>query len=155
MTNEYEVILYTDGACSGNPGPGGWACILTHPATKTIKKLADGVEHTTNNRMELTAVIEGLGTLRRRSRDLVVSDSTYVVKGMSEWVQQWLKSDWRRGRRKKEPVKNADLWKKLVDLCDRHDVSFEHVRAHAGHPANEECDRMAVAAIKALKTSSE
>jgi len=155
MTDEYEVILYTDGACSGNPGPGGWACILTHPATKTIKKLADGVADTTSNRMELTAVIEGLHVLKRRSRVLVVSDSMYVVKGMSEWVHQWIENEWRRGRRKKEPVKNVDLWKKLVDLCDRHEMTFEHVRAHTGHPANEECDRMATAAIKALKTSDE
>ena len=155
MTNEYEVILYTDGACSGNPGPGGWACMLTHPDTQTIKKLADGVEHTTNNRMELSAVIEGLSVLKRRSRVLVVSDSAYVVRGMSEWVHQWIKNDWHRGPRGKQPVKNSDLWKQLVDLCARHEVTFEHVRAHTGHPANEECDRMATAAIRALKVSDE
>lgn len=153
MQNDYEVILYTDGACSGNPGPGGWACILVHPATERIRKLADGVENTTNNRMELTAVIEGLRALKRRSRVQVVSDSEYVVKGMREWVPQWIENDWRRGPRKSQPVKNTDLWKALVDLCARHEVSFKHVRAHSGHAANEECDRMAVAAIKALRTA--
>ena len=141
MKNDYEVILYTDGACSGNPGPGGWACLLMHPATET------------NNRMELTAVIEGLGMLKRRSRVQVFSDSEYVVRGMREWVSQWIKNGWRRGPRKSQPVKNADLWRKLVDLCSRHEVTFEHVRGHAGDAANEECDRMAVAAIEALRAS--
>ena len=153
MKNDYEVILYTDGACSGNPGPGAWACILTHPGTETVKKMADGVADTTNNRMELMAVIKGLAALERRTRVLVVSDSVYVVKGMREWVHQWIKDDWRRGPRKSQPVKNVDLWKTLVDLCSRHDVGFEHVRAHSGHAANEECDRMANAAIKALRNA--
>ncbi|MFH0980897.1 MAG: ribonuclease HI [Planctomycetota bacterium] len=149
--SEYEVTLYADGACSGNPGPGGWAYVLTHPATQTIKKMADGVEATTNNRMELTAVIEGLKALKRRSRVLVVSDSQYVVNGMREWVPNWIKHGWRRGPRASQPVKNVDLWKTLVDLCGRHEVSFEFTPGHAGHPANEECDRMAAAAIRALR----
>jgi ribonuclease HI len=153
MDHDYDVILYTDGACSGNPGPGGWACILVHPSTQRIKKLADGVERTTNNRMELTAVIEGLRALKKRTRVKVVSDSEYVVIGMREWVPGWIAHDWRRGPRHTQPVKNVDLWKTLVELCEQHDVTFEHVRGHSGHPANEECDRMAVAAIKALKTA--
>lgn len=153
MQGEPEVILYTDGACSGNPGPGGWAFILTHPATGSVKKTADGVADTTNNRMELTAVIEGLRALKHRTRVRVVSDSEYVVKGMTAWVGKWIKNDWRRGRRSTEPVKNADLWKTLVDLCGRHEVSFELVRGHSGHPANEECDRMAVAAIEAMQSA--
>ncbi|MCK4658122.1 MAG: ribonuclease HI [Phycisphaerae bacterium] len=151
MSIEDEIILYTDGACSGNPGPGGWACILVHHTTETIRKLADGVENTTNNRMELMAVIKGLDSLKRPCRVRVVSDSQYVIRGMSEWVHQWIKNDWRRGPRKSQPVKNIDLWKTLVDLCNRHEVTFEHVPAHSGHSANEECDRMAVAATKALK----
>jgi ribonuclease HI len=155
MENNYEVILYTDGACSGNPGPGGWACILAHPATQRIKKMAEGVANTTNNRMELTAVIEGLRALKRRSRVLVVSDSQYVVRGMREWVPKWIEHGWRRGPRSTHPVKNVDLWRTLAELCGRHEVSFEHVRSHAGHAANEECDRMATAAIKALRTVPE
>ncbi|MCP4591384.1 MAG: ribonuclease HI [bacterium] len=151
MEHEPEVVLYTDGACSGNPGPGGWACILSHAPTRSIKKLADSVEDTTNNRMELTAVIEGLRTLKKPTRVKVVSDSEYVVKGMSAWVGQWIRNGWMRGRRKNEPVKNADLWKELVELCAQHEVDFEHVRGHAGHPANEECDRMATAAIKRFR----
>lgn len=148
MMMGYEVVMYTDGACSGNPGPGGWACILIHPATQTIKKIADGVPNTTNNRMELLAVINGLRTLKRRSRVQVFSDSEYVVRGMNEWLPGWIRNDWRRG---KKPVKNADLWKTLAELRGKHEVAFEHVRGHAGHAANEECDRMAVAAINALK----
>ena len=149
--NDYDVVLYTDGACSGNPGPGGWACILIHPATETIKKLADGVPNTTNNRMELTAAIEGLKALKRRSRVKLLSDSEYVVRGMMEWVPGWIRNGWRRGRKGNQPVMNEDLWRTLVELSGRHEVTYEHVRGHAGDPANEECDRMAVAAIKALR----
>lgn len=151
MDDHYEVELYTDGACSGNPGPGGWACILIHRDSQKIKKLADGVPNTTNNRMELTAVIQGLRALKRRSRVKVFSDSEYVVRGMNEWVSGWKRNGWRRGPKSRDEVKNADLWKTLAELTERHDVAFEHVRGHAGHAANEECDRMAVAAIKALR----
>lgn len=143
-----EVIVYTDGACSGNPGPGGWAYILKHTASDKVKKASGGEPETTNNRMELAAVIEGLRALQRPSVVCVVTDSQYVSKGMTEWLPGWIRNNWMRGSgRKKEPVKNVDLWKALQDACERHDVRFEHVRGHAGHPENEECDRMAVAAV--------
>lgn len=154
MTEPYDVILHTDGACSGNPGPGGWAYLLAHPATERIEKHADAEPHTTNNRMELTAAIRGLEALKagRRWRVKVVSDSTYVVLGMNEWLPKWLANDWRRGRKAgAQSVKNVDLWKQLHALCQQFDVTFEHIKAHAGDPANEECDRMAVAAIKHLR----
>lgn len=156
MAEPYDVILHTDGACSGNPGPGGWAYLLVHPATERIEKHADAEPRTTNNRMELVAVIRGLETLKptRRWRVKVVSDSTYVVHGMTEWLPNWLANNWRRGRKAGAgPVKNVDLWKQLHALCQQFDVTFEHIKAHAGHPANEECDRMAVAAIKHLRQS--
>ncbi|UCG17168.1 MAG: ribonuclease HI [Phycisphaerales bacterium] len=146
MKRAYDVIIYTDGACLGNPGPGGWACILKHSGTRATKKLAGGEPDTTNNRMELQAVIEGLKALKHRCRVKVVTDSQYVRRGMTEWVSKWIANDWRRGSKKgSAPVKNVEYWKRLVALCDQHDVTFEHVRSHAGHPQNEECDRMAVA----------
>ncbi len=153
MQDEPEIFLYTDGACSGNPGPGGWAALLKHPETKSIKTLSGGDPNTTNNRMELIAVIEGLravkGAARRRVR--LVCDSEYVIKGLTEWVDGWIANDWRRGPKAKEPVKNADLWQTLYDLTRRHEMSYEFVRGHTGHPENEECDRLATVEIKAIK----
>lgn len=140
-----RVVLFTDGACSGNPGPGGWAYILRHPSSGKEIRGSGGQASTTNNRMELTAVIEGLKRLKRRSRIRVVTDSQYVSKGMTEWVAGWIRRGWRRGTK---PVKNVELWKALVELCDQHDVHFEHVFGHAGHAENEECDRMAVEAAR-------
>ncbi len=151
MNDEPEVILYTDGACIGNPGPGGWAAILRHPASGKEKRLSDGHTGTTNNQMELSAVIEGLRALSdgKRWRVRVVTDSEYVVRGMTEWVEGWIRNGWRRGKKAgAPPVKNTKLWKTLYELCGRHDVTFEHVRGHAGHPENEECDRMAVEAAR-------
>lgn len=149
MSDNPDVILYTDGACSGNPGPGGWAAILFHPRTGKIKRLSGGQRETTNNRMELTAVIEGLRAIKadRRWRVKVISDSEYVVNGMTRWLDGWLKNHWRRGSKPGSgPVKNADLWQALVEQRERFELTFEHVRSHAGHPENEECDRMAVEA---------
>lgn len=145
MTESPEVLLFTDGACSGNPGPGGWAFILRHPSTGKELKQSGGDPHTTNNRMELAAVIHGLRALKRRTRVRVVTDSEYVSRGMTEWVAGWIRKGWRRG---KDPVKNVELWQELVELCKEHDVVFEHVRGHAGHPENEECDQMAVEAAR-------
>lgn len=151
MGDEVEVILYTDGACSGNPGPGGWAYILKHLATGRVKKAAEGDPATTNNKMELTAVIKGLTAVKRPSAVRVVTDSQYVSKGMTQWMPGWIRNHWMRGSgRKKEPVKNADLWRALLKACEPHQVSFEHVAGHAGHPENEECDRMAVAATQEM-----
>lgn len=151
MKDAPDVILYTDGACSGNPGPGGWAAILQHPKTGRAKKLSGGEPDTTNNRMELRAVIEGLAALQasRRWRVHVVSDSEYFINGITLWIHGWIANDWRRGKKATSPpVKNVDLWKTLHALTRRYDMSYEHVRGHSGHPENEECDRMAVAALE-------
>jgi len=148
-----EVLIYTDGACKGNPGPGGWAALLVHPATKSIKKISGGTLATTNNRMELTAAIEGLKAVRPgdRRRVRLVSDAEYVILGLTEWITGWIANDWRRGKKKDaEPVKNVDLWKQLYELTQRFEMSYEHVRGHTGHPENEECDRLANLEIKEL-----
>lgn len=153
MPDEPDVIVYTDGACSGNPGPGGWAVILKHPATGEVKRLSGGEVDTTNNRMELRAAIEGLSAIKsdRRRRVRLVSDSEYVIRGLTEWVEGWIARDWCRGKRGGPPVKNVDLWKALYALTLRHGMIYEHVRGHSGHPENEECDRMAVAEIRAMR----
>ncbi len=149
---DVEVVLFTDGACSGNPGPGGWAYILKHVESGSEKKAADGVPLTTNNKMELTAVIEGLKALTRPTRVRVVTDSQYVIKGMTEWVEGWIRNGWQRkeGRRFK-PLKNVEFWQALVELCAKHEVEFEHVKGHAGHAENEECDRMAIEATDRVR----
>ncbi len=154
MSDTPDVILYTDGACSGNPGPGGWAAILKHPATGTAKRLSGGTPRTTNNRMEIMAVIEGLKSLKggKRWRVRLVSDSEYVIKGLTQWIPNWIVNNWRRGKKAgSPPVKNVDLWKTLYALTRQHDMSYEHVRGHSGHPENEECDRLAVAAIETVR----
>jgi ribonuclease HI len=150
-TSSDLVLLYTDGACSGNPGPGGWAYILKHPATGRTRDAWGAEPHTTNNRMELVSVIEGLASLKRKCSVELITDSQYVSKGISEWMPKWKAQGWRRkenGRFK--PVMNADLWQRLAELLAQHKVSVTHVQAHSGHPENEACDRMAVAAYKAL-----
>ena len=152
MKDNPDVILYTDGACSGNPGPGGWAAILKHPASGEVKKLSGGDADTTNNRMELMAVIEGLRALKPKQswRVHLVSDSEYVINGLTQWIRGWIANNWRRGKKAgSPPVKNVHLWKTLYALVQQHDMSYEHVRGHSGHPENEECDRMAVAEIEA------
>ncbi len=147
-----NVILYTDGACRGNPGPGGWAFILKHPASDSSREVSGGEPETTNNQMELQAVISGLQTLKRPSNVEVVTDSTYVAKGSQEWLPKWKANDWRRrvsGRWK--PVKNLELWKKLDALLSEHVVRFSLVRGHSGHPENERCDELAVEAAQAFQ----
>ncbi|MEZ6066621.1 MAG: ribonuclease HI [Planctomycetaceae bacterium] len=141
------VQLFTDGACRGNPGPGGWAYILRHPASGAEKECAGGVADTTNNQMELQAVISGLRALSRRSRVEVVTDSAYVMKGSQEWLPGWKRNGWRRREGKQlKPVKNVELWQELDELLQRHLVTWKHVRGHQGHPENERCDELAVAA---------
>jgi ribonuclease HI len=145
-----EVILFTDGACSGNPGPGGWAAILKHPASGKVKTLAGGSPHTTNNQMELTGAIEGLKAIdsTKRRRVHLVSDSQYVIHGLTQWIPGWIANNWRKGKKpSSEPVKNAELWRELYALSQQHDMSYEHVRGHSGHAENEECDRLAVEQI--------
>lgn len=145
------VKLFTDGACSGNPGPGGWAYILRHPASGQSQDGSGAEEETTNNRMELAGVIEGLASLKRRCQVDLVTDSQYVAKGIKEWLPNWKRQGWQRkegGRLK--PVMNADLWKRLDELLGNHDVRVTHVLGHRGHPENEACDRMAVQAYREL-----
>ncbi len=147
--NSPEVILYTDGACSGNPGPGGWGFILTHVPTGKSLEASGGRPHTTNNQMELQAVIEGLQKLKRPTRVHVVTDSSYVVKGITEWIKNWKRNDWRcKTQGGWEPVKNVEYWKKLDAFCQIHQITFEHVPGHAGHPQNERCDELAVQACQ-------
>lgn len=149
MPNRPDVILYTDGACSGNPGPGGWGAMLVNPGTGKVKKLSGGQRETTNNRMELTGVIEGLKALRgtKRWRVHVVTDSEYVVNGMTVWIEAWIANGWRKGKKAGSgAIKNLELWQELHALAQQFDITYEHVRGHAGHPENEECDRLAVAA---------
>lgn len=142
-----EVRLFTDGACRGNPGPGGWAYILRHCATGKEREDSGGADSTTNNQMELQAVIEGLQALSRSVKVEVITDSQYVSKGCSEWLSGWKRNGWKRkenGRLK--PIKNEEQWRALDSLLQRHQVRLTWIRGHAGHPENERCDELAVAA---------
>jgi len=146
------VRIFTDGACRGNPGPGGWACILRHPASGTEKEFSGGDRETTNNRMELQAVIEGLKQLSRRSRVEVITDSTYVSQGCETWRHGWKKNGWRRKVGKQlKPVLNVEYWQQLDELLGKHQVTFTVVKGHSGHPENERCDELAVAAAEAAR----
>lgn len=142
-----EILLFTDGACSGNPGPGGWAFILRHQGTGKEKEVAGGARDTTNNRMELQAAVEGLKALTRPCYVELLTDSEYVRKGLSEWMAGWKKNGWQRreGGKLKE-LKNADLWKLLDELVAQHRLKFTRVAGHSGHPENDRCDELAVAA---------
>jgi ribonuclease HI len=143
------VRLFTDGACSGNPGPGGWAFVLRHPATGKELERSGGERETTNNRMEMLAVIRGLEALKQPARVEVVTDSEYVGKGFSQWLPKWKANGWRRREGSQfKPIKNEDLWRQLDELLARHEVRFTHVRGHHGHPENERCDTLAVAAYQ-------
>lgn len=136
-----QVEIFTDGACSGNPGPGGWGAVLRFGSAE--KELCGGEENTTNNRMELSAVIAALSALKEPCRVLLTTDSQYVVNGMEKgWAKKWQANGWRKSD--KSPALNTDLWQRLLELCEIHTVSFHWVKGHAGHPENERCDRMAV-----------
>jgi ribonuclease HI len=152
MPHETDVVrLYTDGACRGNPGPGGWAFILKHAHTGRVHEGSGAEPHTTNNRMELRGAIEGLAALKRPCTVELVTDSQYVAKGIAEWMPKWKAQGWRRKEKGVfKPVSNEDLWKQLDGLLAQHQVRVRHVFGHSGHPENEACDRMAVAAYKAL-----
>jgi ribonuclease HI len=145
------VILYTDGACKGNPGPGGWAFVLRHPATgKEIERFGNEAD-TTNNRMELLAVIEGLKTLKKPSQVEVTSDSKYVLRGLEDWMPKWKQNGWRRKEGKQfKPVKNVDLWQELDKLTALHELTFRYIPGHSGHHYNERCDELASLAAQAL-----
>lgn len=156
--NEHDpdfVHLFTDGACSGNPGPGGWAYILKHPASGRARESSGAEPATTNNRMELTGAIEGLASLKRPCRVELVTDSQYVARGLSEWLPRWKAQGWmRKERGRLKPISNEDLWRRLDELASRHQVRVTHVLGHSGHPENERCDDLAVAAYKALVARS-
>jgi ribonuclease HI len=134
-----QVVIHTDGACSGNPGPGGWGAVLRYKGEE--KELWGGEAATTNNRMELMAVIRALEALKRPSRVRVYTDSQYVQKGISEWVRKWKRNGWKTSDKK--PVKNEDLWKELDELAARHDIEWHWVKGHAGHVENERADALA------------
>ena len=145
------VHLYTDGACSGNPGPGGWAFILRHESSGKEMEESGANRETTNNKMELSAVIFGLEKLKTRCQVQLYTDSQYVGKGLSEWMPKWKANGWRRKEGKTfKPVANEELWKQLDALLAKHSVTFHHVRGHSGHAENERCDELAVEAYQKL-----
>lgn len=149
-----RLFAYTDGACSGNPGPGGWgALLIAREGEKVVKsrELSGGEAETTNNRMELLAAINALETLDRPSAVTVVTDSAYVKDGITKWIHGWKRNGWK----KKGGLKNVDLWQRLDAAAARHDVTWEWVRGHAGHPENEKADELARAGMAPFKRSQE
>ncbi len=140
------VEIFTDGACSGNPGPGGWGAILRYNGVE--KELSGGAPETTNNRMEMMAAIQALEALKRPSRVKLHTDSTYLMDGITKWIHAWKAKGWKTANRK--PVKNQDLWRRLEEALARHEVEWVWVKGHAGHPENERADELARAAIDRL-----
>ena len=138
-----RVELYTDGACSGNPGPGGWGALLLYGDHR--RELSGGEASTTNNRMELQAVIEGVRVLKRTVPLTIYTDSTYVMKGITEWISGWKRNGWKTAAKK--PVKNEDLWRELDSVLAGHDVQWQWVKGHAGNPGNERADELARSGI--------
>jgi ribonuclease HI len=146
-----RVIVYTDGACRGNPGPGGWGALLKFRDRE--RELFGGEADTTNNRMELTAAIEALTTLTRPCSVQLFTDSVYVSKGISEWLPKWMRNNWKTAS--KAPVKNVDLWQRLAQLSDRHQVEWRWVKGHSGDPGNERADRLANHGIDQILSRAE
>jgi len=140
------IEIYTDGACKGNPGPGGWGVVLRYQGRE--KELSGAEASTTNNRMELMAAIKALQALKRQCRVDLYTDSQYVRRGMTEWISSWKQKQWRNAQNK--PVKNADLWQQLDTLAQKHDINWHWVKGHAGHPENERADALATKAIKTM-----
>ena len=139
MTQDKTVSLYTDGACKGNPGKGGWGVLMRYDSHE--KELFGGEAHTTNNRMELTAIIQGLAALKRPCAVVIYTDSQYVKNGMEKWIHGWKKNGWKTAA--KQPVKNEDLWQQLDQLAAQHQIQWQWVRGHAGHAENERADALA------------
>ena len=139
MTQDKTVSLYTDGACKGNPGKGGWGVLMRYGSHE--KELFGGEAHTTNNRMELTAIIQGLAALKRPCAVVIYTDSQYVKNGMEQWIHGWKKNGWKTAS--KQPVKNEDLWQQLDRLAAQHQIQWQWVRGHAGHTENERADALA------------
>ena len=145
-----KVEIYTDGACSGNPGPGGWGAVLRYRSGEKVyeKELSGGDASTTNNRMELTAFIEALGLLKEPCEVRFCSDSQYVINGLEKgWAKSWRARGWKKAD--KSPALNPDLWEKALELAEKHTITCVWVKGHAGHPENERCDQLAVAQSKA------
>lgn len=147
MSGKSEVVIYTDGACSGNPGPGGWGAILRYGDTE--KELSGGAANTTNNQMELMAAINALEALSRPCTVNLHTDSKYVQNGITQWMKGWIRNGWKTAAKK--PVKNADLWKQLSAAVDQHDVRWHWVKGHAGHADNERADELARAGMEPFK----
>ena len=141
-----KVYIYTDGACKGNPGPGGWGALLKYNDTE--KEFFGGEKQTTNNRMEMTAAIEALSRLKRRCDVVLTTDSQYLRKGITEWIANWKKKGWKTSSKK--PVKNADLWQQLDELTQQHNITWNWVKGHSGHDENERADQLANKGIDAL-----
>ena len=141
------VEIFTDGACSGNPGPGGWGAILRYKGVE--KELSGGEKDTTNNRMELMAAIAALEALKKPSRVRLFTDSQYVHSGISKWIHDWKKRGWKTAARK--PVKNVELWQRLEAALETHDIEWHWIRGHSGHPENERADALARGAIKEIR----
>lgn len=141
------IEIFTDGACSGNPGPGGWGAVLRWRGTE--KELSGGEPSTTNNRMELMAAIAALEALKRPSKITLHTDSTYVMDGITKWIHGWKRNGWKTAAKK--PVKNAELWQRLDEARKRHEIDWKWVKGHAGHPENERCDELARQAIAAIR----
>lgn len=138
-----KIEIYTDGACSGNPGPGGWGAVLR--SGKHEKEISGGEPETTNNRMEMMAVIQALTSLKKTSEVDLYTDSKYVMQGVNEWLEGWKARGWKSASKK--PVKNQDLWEEIDSLINKHKVTFFWVKGHAGHPENERADKLATSAI--------
>jgi ribonuclease HI len=141
-----DVEIFTDGACKGNPGPGGWGALLRYGGEE--KELYGGEIETTNNRMELTAVIRALEALKRKVSVAVTTDSVYVRDGITKWIHNWKRNGWKTAQKK--PVKNDDLWKELDELSKQHEIEWHWVKGHAGHPENERADELANMGIESL-----
>ena len=148
----HNLFAYTDGACSGNPGPGGWGVLLvakTHQKIIKERELCGGQDSTTNNQMELLAAISALEILDRPSKIKIITDSSYVKNGVTQWLENWKKNKWKTAARK--PVKNAELWRRLDEAKSRHEVAWEWVKGHAGHPENERADELARKGMEPFK----
>jgi ribonuclease HI len=147
MTALPQVEVFTDGACSGNPGPGGWGAVLRYGASE--KELNGGEAATTNNRMEMTAAIMALEALKKPSKVALYTDSTYLRDGIMKWIHGWKRNGWKTADKK--PVKNVDLWQRLELAIERHDVAWHWVKGHAGHPENERADALARAGVDSVR----
>jgi ribonuclease HI len=143
MTKDNTVVIYTDGACSGNPGPGGWGSVLLYNGHR--REMSGGDAETTNNRMEMMAVIQALESLKRPCSVMIYTDSVYVMKGITEWIEQWKKRGWKTAAKK--PVKNVELWQRLEQAIHSHEVKWTWVKGHSGVPENERADELATTAI--------